>query len=101
MGNAPEFAEAVESGDMFFCVECNDFLSDEAGFCPECHLGQCENCGVPITLKNLGSRDTIEPKIMECKACYMHGNGISAPCATPATIRLTEALRKCALAILS
>lgn len=73
----PEFADAVESGDMFACNECHDFIGEFASFCPYCHVGSCERCGIPVTLENVGERDFIEPSLIWCKDCYAHDHGIS------------------------
>ncbi len=66
----PEIAAAVESGDMFACDECHDFISEFDNHCPFCHVGVCENCGIPVTLDNVGDRDFVEPGIIFCKPCF-------------------------------
>lgn len=85
---------APETDDFFFCEECHEIYHFDTLFCPDCHVGKCEGCGIPVTLENVGDRDFLEPALIWCKACYRHDNGIPDGCATPAVIRLTEAIRR-------
>jgi len=74
----PDLVEAVEAGDLFFCQECHEIT--DGNCCPECHVGNCEACGIAVTHGNIGERDFIEPKIVLCKPCHLHGNDDHSLC---------------------
>ena len=76
----PEFSDDVESGDMFACSECHEFVSADQQFCPDCHVGICEGCGIAVAHNNIGERDFVVPEIIYCRACYLHGNDIHSLC---------------------
>jgi hypothetical protein len=96
MSFRPEFADAIESGEMFFCTDCNDYIAEDATFCPWCHVGVCEICSEPVAADSVGWRNPSEPAQMNCKRCEDHQNGVPGAQAAPTVSNLLSEMQRLA-----